>query len=315
MADDNPGPPPRECAPMVTAVIPTRNRPELVTRAVQSALGQTYEQMEVVVVVDGLDAATVNELAKLSDNRLRVIALPRSLGAPGARNAGVEAARGMWIAFLDDDDEWLPIKIELQMQLAGSSRFRYPIVSTQLFSRGDQYEVVWPRITPYEPLSEYLLARNSWSFGEGLMQSTTLLFPRELFCQIPFRPELRDYEDWDWVLRAVKQDGAGIEFISQPLAVWNMANGRSSLSSTADWRTGLEWIDSVREMITPRAYASFVATQLSSQAAKRQDWGAFWPLFKTMVKWGKPNFRDVSLYFGMWFAPHKLRLAVRRANR
>jgi glycosyltransferase involved in cell wall biosynthesis len=315
MADDNPGPPHRECPPMVTAVIPTRNRPELVTRAVRSALEQTYKQMEVVVVIDGPGAATVNELAKLSDDRLRVIVLPRSLGGSGARNAGVEAARGTWIALLDDDDEWLPVKIDLQMQLASRSRFRYPIVGTQLFGRRDQYEVVWPRITPYEPLSEYLLARNSWSYGEGLMQTSTLLFPRELFCQIPFRPELRDYDDWDWVLRAAKHDGAGIEFISQPLAVWNIPERRSSLSSTTDWQTGLKWIDSVREMITPRAYASFVATRLSSQAANRQDWGALWPLFKTMVKWGKPNFRDVSLYFGMWFAPQRLRLAVRKANR
>ena len=69
--------------PLVTTVIPTRNRPELVTRAVRSALGQTYQQMEVVVVIDGPDAATIDQLAKLSDNRLRVITLPGPLG--GAR--------------------------------------------------------------------------------------------------------------------------------------------------------------------------------------------------------------------------------------
>jgi glycosyltransferase involved in cell wall biosynthesis len=84
MTDDNLNPP-RKCMPMVTAVIPTCNRPELVTRAVRSALGQTYQQMEVVVVIDGPDAATIDQLAKLSDNRLRVITLPGPLG--GARDA------------------------------------------------------------------------------------------------------------------------------------------------------------------------------------------------------------------------------------
>jgi glycosyltransferase involved in cell wall biosynthesis len=301
--------------PLVTAVIPTRNRPELLTRAVRSALTQTYAQMEVIVVVDGPDAVTIDQLAKLSDDRLRVITLPKSVGGAGARNAGVEAARGMWIALLDDDDEWLPVKIDLQMQRARNSRFRYPIVSTQLFARTSEYEVVWPRVTPYEPLSEYLLARNSWSFGEGLMQSTTLLFPKELFCQVPFRTGLRRHQDVDWVLRAAKHEGTGIEFISQPLAVWNLAERRSSVSSGTDWQISLEWINSVRDLITPRAYASFVLTELSSQAAKLHDWKAFPLLFKTMLGRGQPSFRDVLLCFGMWLAPRKLRRAVRTAHR
>lgn len=77
--------------PLVTAVIPTRNRPKLVIRAVRSALGQTYQQMEVVVVIDLPDTATIDQLAKLSDDRLLVITLPESLGGAGARNAGVKA--------------------------------------------------------------------------------------------------------------------------------------------------------------------------------------------------------------------------------
>jgi len=305
--------------PLVTTVIPTRGRPELVTRAVHSALAQTYPHMEVVVVVDGPDAFTTDELAKFSgrhdDDRLRVVTVPISAGGAAARNAGVEAARGEWIAFLDDDDEWLSNKIELQMQCASKSRFRYPIVSSQVFARTSQYEVIWPRIEPYEPLSEYLLARNSWSYGEGLLSTITLLFPKGLFQQIRFRPELQRHQDLDWVLRAAKHDGAGIEFVPQPLAVWHMAERRPSVSTTADWQTSLKWIDSVRDLITPRAYASFVATSLSPQAAAAHDWDAFPLLFKNMVTQGEPNLRDLLLYSGMWFVPQNLRRAVRKANK
>ena len=301
--------------PLVTAVIPTRGRPELVTRAVHSALAQTYPQMEVVVAVDGPDAFTTDQLAKLSDNRLRVVTLSKSAGGAAARNAGVEAARGAWIALLDDDDEWLPNKIELQMQCAGNSRFRYPIVSSQVFARASQYEVIWPRIEPYEPLSEYLLARNSWSYGEGLLSTITLLFPKELFQQVAFRPELRRHQDLDWVLRAAKHEGAGIEFVPQPLAVWHMAEHRSSVSTTADWQASLQWIDSVRDLITPRAYASFIATSLSPQAAAVHDWNAFPLLFKNMVTQGEPNLRDLLLYSGMWLVPRNLRRTVRKANK
>ena len=62
--------------PVVSAVIPTRNRPELVCRAVRSVLSQTVSEIECIVVIDGLDAATVQSLSEIADSRLRVIALP-----------------------------------------------------------------------------------------------------------------------------------------------------------------------------------------------------------------------------------------------
>lgn len=65
--------------PLVTAVIPTRNRPELVTRAVRTTLNQTYPRIEVVDVVDGPNELTTAALAAISDKRLRVIKLPRCL--------------------------------------------------------------------------------------------------------------------------------------------------------------------------------------------------------------------------------------------
>jgi glycosyltransferase involved in cell wall biosynthesis len=299
----------------VSAVIPTRNRPDLVMRAVRSALAQQYEDMEVIVVIDGPDALTTTVLNEIHDRRLRVIALPETRGAANARNAGVASATGDWIAFLDDDDEWLPEKTSLQMESAKSSRFQYPIVSCQLFARTKSYQIVWPRRRPCEPLCNYLLARNSWSYGDGLLSTTTLLFPKDLFSQLPFRPSLRRHQDLDWVLRAAKWEGAGIEFVSKPLAVWHQAEGRASLSTTADWRLSLEWLESVRDMITGRAYASFLATHIAPQAARQGDWKAFTILLKKMVMLGKPNSRDVLLFLAMWSVPHGLRQAVRRAGR
>ena len=66
--------------PLVSAIIPTRNRPELVRRAVKSVLQQIYERIEVIVVVDGLDLKTVTVLEELSDPRVRIIALRKALG-------------------------------------------------------------------------------------------------------------------------------------------------------------------------------------------------------------------------------------------
>src|ERR1700744_4710601 len=95
----------------VSAVIPTRNRPGLVCRAVESVLKQTIADLEVVVVVDGPDAATALALQEFHDPRIRCIELQQNVGGSEARNVGIREAQGTWIALLDDDDEWLPTKL------------------------------------------------------------------------------------------------------------------------------------------------------------------------------------------------------------
>jgi glycosyltransferase involved in cell wall biosynthesis len=245
---------------------------------------------------------------------LKFITLAAPVGAAQARNLGVDQAQGSWIAFLDDDDQWLPEKIELQMARAKSSRFLYPIVSCELFARKSTYEVVWPRKQPTEPLSEYLLARNSWSYGEGLLSTITLLFPKDLSDRVRFRPELRRHQDWDWILRAAKQEGAGIEFIAKPLAIWHQAENRGSISSTAQWRISFDWAEENRNLMTDRAYAGFLATQVAPQAAREGDWKALPFLLRKMISRGAPKTIDLALFLSMWFTPSNLRLAVRRAN-
>lgn len=96
-------------AALVSVVIPTRNRPHLLLdRALRSALTQTLSNIEVIVVVDGPDPATLQTLHGITDPRLRVVALPENLGGAEARNVGVRHARAEWVALPDDDDEWLP---------------------------------------------------------------------------------------------------------------------------------------------------------------------------------------------------------------
>src|SRR4051794_40599610 len=102
----------------ISIIIPTRNRPDLVCRAIGSVLTQTYKEIEVIVVVDGPDAATVRALEMVKDSRLKKIVLSENVGPAGARNAGILESKSQWIAFLDDDDEWLPSKLEKQIGAA-----------------------------------------------------------------------------------------------------------------------------------------------------------------------------------------------------
>jgi glycosyltransferase involved in cell wall biosynthesis len=93
-----------ECTePLVSVVIPTRNRPYLGARATYSTLTQSLNEIEVNVVIDGHDEATLQVLHQIDDLRLRVNSLPRHLGLSDPRNFGVKEARSQWIAFLDEE--------------------------------------------------------------------------------------------------------------------------------------------------------------------------------------------------------------------
>ena len=102
-------------APLVSVIIPTYNRADLVRQALASVKAQTYRDFEIVVVDDGGTDGTFEALA--AGRELRVLRHPGRRGVAAARNLGVAAARGEWLAFLDSDDLWLPDKLARQIFL------------------------------------------------------------------------------------------------------------------------------------------------------------------------------------------------------
>src|SRR5688572_976564 len=105
--------------PLVSVIMPVHNRAAWVARAMTSALEQTYSPLEVIVVDDGSTDGTRRELDRFGD-RLTVVSQPQA-GAYAARNRGLRAARGEFIAFLDSDDRWLPHRLARQMPLMDRS--------------------------------------------------------------------------------------------------------------------------------------------------------------------------------------------------
>jgi glycosyltransferase involved in cell wall biosynthesis len=297
------------CDPLVSVIIPTRARPESVTRAVKSVLSQSRADLEIIIVIDGADPATVRALADISDPRVGLILSPVRHGVAVARNIGVGKARGKWIAFLDDDDIWLPRKLEIQLQAAQKSRNRYPIIATRVIARSESGEFHWPRRLPRpgENLSEYMLCRKSPFGGEGLVLPSTIMTPKELVAMVPFTPGLIIHNDYDWLLRACRVDGACVQFVEtkEPLAIWHIEENRPRLSNKTDWQYALSWIRDNRELVTQRAYASFVLTEVVMRAAGARDWRAFVPLLQDAYKNGKPSFNDLISYFGVWFIPRE----------
>jgi glycosyltransferase involved in cell wall biosynthesis len=103
--------------PRVSVIIPTYNRVGVLYYALNSVLNQTLQDFEVFVVDDASTDMTPDYIAGITDPRVHYIRLPTNRFAAAARNAGMERARGDYIAFLDSDDQWWPTKLEKQVAL------------------------------------------------------------------------------------------------------------------------------------------------------------------------------------------------------
>jgi glycosyltransferase involved in cell wall biosynthesis len=282
-------------------------------RAINSVLCQTYDQIEIVVVVDGPDEATHAALGAIGDQRLRVVALPKSVGGSDARNIGVQNARSRWIAFLDDDDEFLPSKLGKQMALASQASEPYPVIATQLVAKSPYGEFIWPRRFPAEsePLCEYLFNRKTIFAGEGLLQTSTLLTRRSLLELFPFTSGLPKHQDIDWYVRVSQVPGARFHFVHEPLVNFYAEENRATLSSRSDWRFSLNWVRASRGRMSRRAYAGFISSIVASEASKQGQWRAFPELLSEMFRYGKPGYMDLSIFVGRWFIRPSLRGKLR----
>jgi glycosyltransferase involved in cell wall biosynthesis len=109
---------PARDGPAVSVIIPTRNRWPQMLVTLRGAVRQCGVALEVIVVDDGSDEPAASALAQLDEPGVRVIRHETNRGVAAARNSGIEAARGGWLAFLDDDDLWAPHKLRTQLGMA-----------------------------------------------------------------------------------------------------------------------------------------------------------------------------------------------------
>ncbi|MGI8830716.1 MAG: glycosyltransferase family 2 protein [Candidatus Limnocylindria bacterium] len=304
----------RATAPEVSVVIPTRARPQLLARALRSVSEQTFRDFEVVVVVDGPDSSTEAILSAIDQPPLRVVVNPESVGGGEARNIGVRTAIGRWIAFLDDDDEWMPHKLARQLTDLRLATGESAVGMSQLITRSPAGDYIGPKQAPRrgEPFSDYLFVRSGWFKGGGRVQTSTLLVPRDLMIEIPFDAALPRYQETDWILR-VAASGATIVMTMEPLSIWYVEDGRATITSSfaGDWRFALEWIRQRRHLMTRRAYGSLMLIRVGGLAAAvREPRGAL-AAWREAWRHGSPSARDVAIFAGKWMLTPRIRSFLR----
>ena len=222
------------------------------------------------------------------------------------------AARGGWIALLDDDDEWLPGKLARQLATAADAVCDRPVISGVVAVHTPRATFTLPRRRPAEgeAVSEWLMVRHGLFHGEGFVQTSTLLAPRRLFLEQPFDAALPRLQETDWLLRVV-HSGACLTVVPAVVAIWHDDEDRPRVTDLGDWRVMLAWARAQRELFTPRAYAALLLSVVAAMAAARRDPRAFVPLLAEAYRAGRPTARDVLTYLQVWLVPRALRRRLR----
>lgn len=298
-----------EQLPLVSAVIPTRNRPALVCRAVRSVLAQSHHNVEAVVVIDGPDSATVAALDALNNPRIRIIALTEPVGGSEARNTGVREARGEWIGLLDDDDEWLPEKTAKQLAIAQRSKATGTVVMCRFLLREeDGRDSIRPRrmLRPEESVAEYIFD------PAGGFKTSTFFSSRTLLLSVPFTRGLKGCQDPDWLLKVVAAGDHRFVIADQVLAIYYAPVSNRNVTRRLDVGFKIDWIRSHRRLLSKRAYSLFIVSICAPTASeKRFAVRDFVWLLSECVFTGAP-YPGILLHFlALFFFPTQVRHQIR----
>jgi glycosyltransferase involved in cell wall biosynthesis len=231
------------------------------------------------------------------------------VGGSEARNVGARAALGQWIALLDDDDEWLPIKIARQLAVAKASHAVYPLITSKYLARAKGTEDrVRPRRLPKagEAVSEYMFDYLCYS------QTSTFFCGRELFLKIPFQKDLKSFQDIDWFLRVNRDSDVELTVIPEPLVIYYAPDERATITSKLNWRSRLAWGKENRHLMTRRAYSRFIAASCAGRAVQdKAGIRGYLELLRECALVGSPSLSSLLLLTGTFMVTPKMRRRLR----
>lgn len=249
--------------PLISVIIPTYNRENVISIPLHSVLSQTYKNIEVLIVDDCSTDCTKTVIDCIDDPRIRYIHHSTNRGGAAARNTGIKAAKGEYIAFLDSDDAWLPNKIEAQLSCILSCSDSENIVCySQLFRVKDgkidvsatdlNSNIIKPirGKKDKEPLGNYLFC------SYGMMQTSTLMLHRSLTARVGFSECLRMHQDWEFCLK-LESVGAVFLFLNQPLVIRNDDPKLDHVGNKQDYRLSEKFLQICDNYLSRKAKISF----------------------------------------------------------
>lgn len=216
----------------VSVIIPTYNRAASVGASIQSALDQTWQDLEILVVDDGSTDNTRKIVEHFTDDRIRYIYMEKNGGASRARNEGIRQAKSEFIAFLDSDDEWMPRKLEKQMQAMLQASETVGLVYCRM--RGVQKDgaiIVCPQLE--RPMGELQGNMLLTLLEQNVIGTPTMLARKQCLEKTGgFDEGLKCLEDWELVLRIAEKWEIG--FVDEILVEIHFSDGGVSQNFKGD---------------------------------------------------------------------------------
>ena len=209
--------------PTISVIMATYNRASLISRAIESILDQTFQDFELIIVDDGSSDNTKEVIAGFMQKDLRVkyFKNKKNLGLPKTRNEGIKVSRGKYIGLLDDDDEWLPDKLEKQINKFQSTPETIGLIYCGLAyisQSGKTSKTIIPRLKGN--LFQDILKENF--FG-----SSTPLIKKECFEKSGlFDGTFSNGEDWDMWIRISKN--YEIDYVPEALTLYYVHGNQMS---------------------------------------------------------------------------------------
>lgn len=204
----------------ISVVIPCYNRRDSILASVESVLGQSYEDLELIVVDDGSTDGSEKLFENYPDKRLRFLRYGQNRGACYARNYGAEHAAGEYLAFQDSDDVWHREKLERQLQhLRATGADMSFCGMNRIAENGSRFYYPVHPFHPERGLEEML--------AENRAGTQTMLMHRAVWEKLRFDESFRRYQDWDFSIRAAKD----FRLAYLPEALVDSAVGQDSISA------------------------------------------------------------------------------------
>ncbi len=243
----------------ISVVIPSYNTSAFVVDALRSALQQTYSALEVIVVDDGSTDDSVEQILTVRDDRLTCVTQPH-LGLSAARNTGIRLARGKYVAFLDSDDMWSPLKVAhhlavMEKDAGVGVTFSY---SAYIAENG-------------KPTGEYLVSRCGHPDVQQLMRrnhignGSSAIVRRECF-EIAglFDEDLSGCADWEFWVRVAAVSGLSFQLIPRVLTAYRIRTGSLSVAAGAYEQFLSDGLEAIQR------FDRYVAARIPVHAARAQ---------------------------------------------
>jgi hypothetical protein len=233
--------------PFFSVIVPVFNRAPLLAAALRSVLTQTCQDFEIIVVDDGSSDDPRAAVEEIGDPRIRFVR-QENQGGGMARNTGINAAQGRFIAPLDSDDTFLPHHLECMKTLLDGTQGVVGYARI-LCDRGDGRRFLRPprAIRANEDMGEYVLCER------GFVPTITIVVERQMAQRVRYHPKLHAAEDVDFAIR-LALEGCKFQMLEQPGAIWNDHDdpGRTSARNRAE-EFGA-WLSQMRPHLTASAW-------------------------------------------------------------